>query len=63
MGALQPDLKPGTQLWNNMVAEMTPGQYREFMARWYPEGETIELPEDAVREIKEVPKLEAPKGE
>jgi hypothetical protein len=42
---------------------MTPGQYREFMERWYPSGDTIDLPADAVREIKEVPKLEAPKGE
>jgi hypothetical protein len=63
MGVLAPNLKPGTQLWNNMVADMTPGQYREFMERWYPSGDTIDLPADAVREIKEVPKLEAPKGE
>jgi hypothetical protein len=62
MGALQPDVRPGTQLWNNMIAEMTPSQYLEFKTRWYP-GETIDLPEDAVREIKEIPKLEAPKGE
>jgi hypothetical protein len=55
------DIKPGSQAWENMIAGMSPEERRVFYRRW--NGDVIDLPADAVREVNEVPKLEAPKGE
>jgi hypothetical protein len=48
-----------------MIHGMSPEEYRAFSMRWSAatEGDVIDLPADAVREVKETPKLEAPTEE